>query len=112
MEFSDTLRNPLVIVEVLSAATEAYDRGEKFAHYRRLESLQEYLLVAQDKVRIEHYVRQGAQWVLSEVSDLNDTVHLASIGCDVGLQEVYDKVQFVTSDEATPAEQGLAGDHQ
>ena len=108
----DTLLNPLVIVEVLSASTEAYDRGEKFAHYRRLESLQEYLLVAQDKVRIEHYVRQGAQWVLSEVSDLNDTVHLASIGCDVGLQEVYDKVQFVTSDEANPAEQGLADDHQ
>ena len=109
---NNTLLNPLVIVEVLSASTEAYDRGEKFAHYRRLESLQEYLLVAQDKVRLEHYVRQGAQWVLSEVSDLTDTVHLASIGCDVGLQEVYDKVQFVTSDEATPAEQGLAGDHQ
>ena len=108
----DTLLNPLVLVEVLSASTEAYDRGEKFAHDRRLESLQDYLLVAQDKVRIEHYVRQGAQWVLSEVSDLHDTVHLASIGCDVGLQEVYDKVQFVTSDEATPAEQGLAGDHQ
>jgi len=50
--------------------------------------------------------------VLSEVSDLNDAVHLTSIGCDVGLQEVYDKVQFVTSDEATPAEHGLAGDHQ
>ena len=107
----DTLLNPLVIVEVLSASTEAYDRGEKFAHYRRLESLQEYLLVAQDKVRLEHYVRQGSQWVLSEVSDLNDTVHLAAIGCDVVLQEVYDKVQFVTSDEASPAEQGLAGGH-
>jgi len=63
---NDTLLNPTVIVEVLSASTEAYDRGEKFAHYRRLESLQEYLLIAQDKVRIEHYVRQGAQWLLSE----------------------------------------------
>jgi Uma2 family endonuclease len=109
---NDTLLNPLVIVEVLSASTEAYDRGEKFAHYRRLESLQAYLLVAQDKVRLEHYVRQGAQWVLSEVSDLHDTVHLASIDCEVILQEVYDKVQFVTSDEASPAEQGLADDHQ
>lgn len=108
----DTLLNPLVLVEVLSASTEAYDRGEKFAHYRRLESLQEYLLVAQDKVRLEHYVRQGAQWVLSEISALHDTLHLASIGCDVELQALYDKVQFVASDEATPAEQGLAGDHQ
>jgi len=88
----DTLLNPLVIVEVLAASTEAYDRGEKFAQYRRLESLQEYLFVAQDKVRLEHYARQGVQWVLSEVSDLNDTVHLAAIGCDVVLQEVYDKV--------------------
>ena len=50
--------------------------------------------------------------MLSEVSDLTATVHLAAIGCDVGLQEVYDKIQFVTSDEATPAEQELAGDHQ
>ncbi len=56
---NDTLLNPTAIVEVLSTSTEAYDRGEKFAHYRRLESLQEYLLVAQDKVRIEYYVRQG-----------------------------------------------------
>jgi Uma2 family endonuclease len=101
---NDTLLNPLVIAEVLSASTEAYDRGEKFAHYRRLESLQEYLLVSQDKVHIEHYVRQGDQWVLSEVSDLHDTLHLASIGCDVVLQEIYHKVQFITSDEATSAE--------
>jgi Uma2 family endonuclease len=48
---NDTLLNPTVIIEVLSASTEAYDRGEKFAHYRRLESLQEYLLVAQVKSR-------------------------------------------------------------
>ena len=67
---NDTLLNPTVIVEVLSASTEAYDRGEKFAHYRRLESLQEYVLVAQDKVRMEHYAQQGAQWLLSEASAL------------------------------------------
>src|SRR5439155_11928006 len=88
---NDTLLNPTMIVEVLSASTEAYDRGEKFAHYRRLESLQEYLLVAQDKVRIEHYVRQGTKWVLSELSDLNDTVPLATIDCAITLRDVYDK---------------------
>ena len=104
---NDTLLNPTVIVEVLSASTEAYDRGEKFAHYRRLESLQEYLLVAQDKVRIEHYVRQGAQWVLSEASTLDETVQLASIGCDVALRDVYDKVQFAESGEATPPTTGM-----
>jgi Uma2 family endonuclease len=97
---NDTLLNPTVIVEVLSASTEAYDRGEKFAHYRRLESLQAYLLVAQDKVRLEHYVRQGAQWLLSEASTLNDTVHLAAIECAIALRDVYDKVQFAGSNEA------------
>jgi len=97
---NDTLLNPTAIVEILSASTEAYDRGEKFAHYRRLESLQEYLLVAQDKVRIEHYVRQGAQWVLSEISELNDTVHLDAVDCAIALQDVYDKVQFAESDES------------
>ena len=55
----DTLLNPVLIVEVLSPTTEAADRGEKFAHYRRLASLQEYLLVAQDVPRIEQFVRQG-----------------------------------------------------
>jgi Uma2 family endonuclease len=99
---NDTLLNPTAIVEVLSVSTEAYDRGEKFPHYRRLESLQEYLLVAQDKVRIEHYVRQGAQWVLSEISDINDTVHLAAVDCAIALQDVYDKVQFAERGEESP----------
>lgn len=104
---NDTLLNPTIIVEVLSASTEAYDRGARFAHYRRLESLQEYLLVAQDKVRIEHYVRQGTKWVLSEMSDLNDTVPLAAIDCTIALRDVYDKVQFTGSDETPPIHQGI-----
>jgi len=53
----DTLLNPIVTVEVLSPTTEGYDSGEKFAHYRQLPSLQEYTLVAQDRVRVEHYRR-------------------------------------------------------
>lgn len=90
----DTLLNPVVIVEVLSVSTEAYDRGEKFAHYRRLASLSDYALIAQDKVRVEHYVRQGEQWVLSEASDLSGTLHLASIGCALTLREIYERVDF------------------
>ena len=68
----DTLTNPSVIIEVLSPSTEAYDRGEKFAHYRKLQSLAEYVLVAQDKMRVEHFARhgeRGEQWVLTEISD-------------------------------------------
>ena len=62
----DTLLNPILLVEVLSPSTKAYDRGEKFAHYRQLPSLQEYLLVAQDAVLVEHYRRQERQWILTD----------------------------------------------
>src|SRR5258708_7242017 len=61
----DTLVNPTVIVEVLSESTEAYDRGEKFAHYRRLETLREFVLVAPDKIRIAHHPPEVQGWILS-----------------------------------------------
>lgn len=93
---ADTLLNPTVIVEVLSESTEAYDRGEKFAHYRRLESLREYVLVAQNRVRIEHYRREGEQWVLSEISEESGTLDLPSIDCHVSVGAVYEKVDFAT----------------
>lgn len=87
----DTLLNPTVIIEVLSPSTEAYDRGEKFAHYRRLDSLREYVLVAQDKIRIEHYRRDGDRWIFTEVSD---TLDLPSIDCHVSVAAIYEKVTF------------------
>jgi Uma2 family endonuclease len=106
----DTLVNPAVIIEVLSPSTEAYDRGQKFAHYRRLRSLTDYVLVAQDKVFIEQYIRQNRQWVLTEINDLDDTLRLASIGCDVTLRDVYDKVEFpAESEHLPPAFQGEPG---
>lgn len=92
-EYKDTLLNPVVLVEVLSKSTAGYDRGEKFEHYRRIESLAEYLLVAQDKHHVEHFVRQpDRQWLLSETSDLQDTVQLPSISCGLKLSDVYEKV--------------------
>jgi Uma2 family endonuclease len=100
----DTLLNPTVIVEVLSESTEAYDRGDKFAHYRRLESLTDYVMIAQDKVRVEHYVRQGEQWVLTEISDPDGRLRLSSIDCSIALREIYDKVPFPEV-EAGPASQ-------
>ena len=96
----DTLLNPIVLVEVLSPSTEAYDRGEKFAHYRRLESLQEYILAAQDCVRVEHYLRQGEQWLLTELSNLDDVLHLVSTSCDLFLHEIYTGVEFPASEES------------
>ena len=93
----DTLLNPTVIVEVLSKSTEGYDRGDKFEHYRKLESLAEYLLVSQDKHHVDHYIRQpDNQWLLSEASSLQAIVQLPSISCNLALPEVYDKVDIDT----------------
>jgi Uma2 family endonuclease len=84
-----------VMAEVLSKSTQDYDRGSKFEHYRTLESLQEYILVAQEKYHVVHYVRQpNNTWVLSETEHLEDRLHLSSISCDLPLTEVYAKVQI------------------
>jgi Uma2 family endonuclease len=97
----DTLLNPTVLIEVLSPTTEAYDRGKKFGHYRRLDSLQEYVLIAQDQPRIERYRRQqDQQWLLTETSGLTETVHLEAIDCHLALAEVYDRVRFPDEAEA------------
>ncbi len=91
----DTLLNPTVIIEVLSDSTAAYDRGEKFAHYRALESLTDYLLVAQDKPRIEHYRRQAnGQWLYSATDGLDVQVEIATISCVLPLADVYERVAF------------------
>ena len=90
----DTLLNPTVLFEVLSPSTEAYDRGKKFEYYQQIEALQEYLLVAQDRVRIEHYVRQGDNWVLSVARDPAGTIHLPSIGCTIGMAAIYENVEI------------------
>src|SRR5271166_2453923 len=91
----DTLLNPTMIAEVLSASTESYDRGRKFGHYQRLTSLQEYVLIAQDEVRVERFTRRGDDWILSVFTSLHDKVRFASIDCEVPLREIYDKVDFV-----------------
>jgi len=94
-EHRDTLLNPGLIVEVLSPSTEAYDRGRKFDHYRSIESLAEYLLVASDRVHADLYRRQpDGLWVLSPAGEPADTVELPSIGCGLFLAEVYEKVDF------------------
>ena len=93
-EARDTLINPSLIVEVLSPSTEAYDRGEKFLHYRALESLQEYVLVAQDRMLVERFVRSGKFWALTTVSDLDGCVELTSVGCTIPLRDIYENVEF------------------
>ena len=94
----DTLINPQVVIEVLSDSTAGYDRGEKFLRYRQLESLQEYILISQDRVQVDHYLRQGKQWVLTEFSTFEDMLSLVSIGAELPLRQIYRFVEFETDD--------------
>src|SRR5580704_14072057 len=89
----DTVVNPVLIVEVLSESTEAYDRGQKFEQYRTLPSLREYLLVAQDAPRIEQWIRQpDDNWLRVETSGMDASIQLASIDCVLPLTKIYNKI--------------------
>ncbi|RKU29185.1 hypothetical protein C6499_09040 [Candidatus Poribacteria bacterium] len=88
----DTLLNPTLVVEVLSPSTEAYDKGEKFRHYQELTSLREYILVSQDRIRVEHYRLAKTQWVQTELHALEDVLPLTSIECELPLQDIYRRV--------------------
>ena len=90
----DTLLNPTVIVEVLSPSTAAYDRGEKFESYKQIASLQEYILVSQDKVNVERHFRLGTQWRTLEFQDIADVLPLDSIRCELPLSHIYRRVQW------------------
>src|SRR5882762_9016170 len=92
----DTLINPTFLAEVLSPSTEAYDRGRKFEHYRSLESLSEYLLVAQDRMHADLYTRQpDGSWVLREASQAEDTLELRSIACHISMEDLYSRVTLL-----------------
>jgi Uma2 family endonuclease len=95
-EHRDVLLNPTVIIEVLSPSTESFDRGEKFWRYRNhLASLTDYVQVSQALPLIEHFRRQSNdEWVLSTVSDMTGSLHLASINWTLRMSEVYDRVSF------------------
>jgi Uma2 family endonuclease len=91
----DIVLNPALIGEVLFESTEAYDRGEKFQRYRKLPSLIEYLLVAQDAPRIEQWIRQpDDNWLRAEISGRDASIQLASIDCVLPLAEIYDKIDL------------------
>jgi Uma2 family endonuclease len=91
----DAITNPTVIVEVLSESTERLDRGRKSWAYRRLPSLQDYVLVSQEEPRVEHWRRgpDGA-WLVSDIDGLQATLKLVSIGAELPLAEIYEQVSF------------------
>lgn len=91
----DTLLNPNLLVEVLSPSTEAYDRGRKFEIYRSIESLGEYLLVCSDRVQVDLYTRQpDGRWLLTSASGVEASLDLESVGCRIGLGNLYEKVDL------------------
>jgi Uma2 family endonuclease len=91
----DTLLNPRVIIEVLSKSTESWDRGRKFQHYRSIESLREFVLVAQDAMSVELFRRDGSDlWVLHALTDPSDVLELISIDCRLTLADIYARVDF------------------
>jgi Uma2 family endonuclease len=94
-DHSDTLLNPMVIIEVLSPSTESYDRGQKFKFYRSLPSLTDYLLISQEVARIDHFTRQADGWLLTDSEGLTGEIRLASIDCVLKLADVYEKITLV-----------------
>ena len=91
---ADLLTNPLLIVEVLSDSTEAYDRGDKFRHYQSIPTLTDYLLVAQDEARVELYTRCEDHWEYRQISGLTETVHLPSVETTLSLTDIYALIEW------------------
>jgi Uma2 family endonuclease len=93
----DVLLNPIGIFEVLSPSAEAYDRGEKFERYRdHIETLRDYVLVSQDRPRVEHRRREpDGTWTSTELDGLTEVLSLPSIDCRVPLADVYSRIEFV-----------------
>ncbi len=102
---NDIILNPRVIIEVLSKSTEDYDRLGKFALYRTIPSFQEYVLVNQTRIQVEHYTKQAAKrWLLEDLDIEDAQVRFASIPFAISLEELYGRVQFT---EVEPAAKPL-----
>lgn len=92
---TDTLLNPALVVEVLCPSTAAHDRGFKFAQYRLIEGLQEYVLASPSEARVEVFRRQAdGSWLMTEALGLDTLCEFQSVGCSIPLAEIYDKVSF------------------
>lgn len=89
------LVNPLLIVEVLSKSTAAFDRGDKFRYYKSLPSFQEYVLIEQTECAVETYFREAPDlWRTAEVKDPSGVLPLRSIGCSIQMADIYENISF------------------
>lgn len=97
---TDTIDNPTVLVEVLSESTEKIDTRDKLAEYTQLASVQEYILVSQDKPQIERFKRQtNGDWLYTRLSNMDDVLHIESIKAELTMQSVYARINFTDDDE-------------
>jgi Uma2 family endonuclease len=93
---TDAVLNPLLLVEVLSKSTENYDRGKKFEYYRSLPTFQEYLLIDQERVYVEHYQRLHiGRWHYGILTDLDETIKLQSISLTIPVRRLYEQVDWL-----------------
>jgi Uma2 family endonuclease len=100
----DTLINPRLIIEVLSKSTRDYDQGDKFAAYRTIPTFQEYVLVDQYRCQVSRYAKTGEkQWIFQEYDGLENAVEFASLPFTIALNEIYDKVEFESTEQAESA---------
>jgi len=95
-EDQDVWLNPHAIFEIFSPASEAYDRGAKFQHYRTIPSLCEYVLISQAEPLVDHFVRDGAsdRWILTSYNDLGDLIRLPTVDFEFPLAGLYDQVDL------------------
>ena len=92
-EEKDVVLNPVVVIEVLSDSTAAFDRGKKFQSYQQIESLREYLLVSQDEYVVEHFLRRDdGRWLYTKAGGLDESLALPTVKCRLALADVYSKV--------------------
>ena len=101
-ETPNTLLNPRVLIEVLSPSTADFDHNDKFDHYRQLASMTDYVMIASDRRKIEHYHRrEDGDWLLHIAEADGDLVQFSAIDCRLLLEEVYERIAFPTSAEVT-----------
>ncbi len=89
-----TLLTPKVVFEVLSESTQNYDRQGKFALYKTIETLEEYVLIDQDRIWIDHFRRVGDDWLYRSYNERSDSLKLQSVGIEIALDDIYDELEL------------------
>ncbi|HBL62873.1 MAG TPA: hypothetical protein DDZ80_32235 [Cyanobacteria bacterium UBA8803] len=103
----DTITNPRIIIEVLSPSTKGYDKSDKFKGYRTIPTFQEYLLIDQTQIYIEHFHKTNERrWDFRDYDESDEAIALASVSFEISISDIYNKVNFEQVDEETSSDLG------